>query len=381
MLNRPHTLLSTFARQNAAGQSAARRRTLAALCLSIALGFGGSLAAQAQDADRSLPSAAERQAEIVAAELAAERLAAELAERSPGDGVSAPFVRAELTAAAFELQAGDVQEIPFEWTVDEGASLLVTRADPRPDPNDPHACISLWLGDNEFPYQGEEPVVVDDSAIDAPLTMRAALDCGWMEDTRLRAVPLRFVARGADGSESGATVLQVSYHLDNPIVVTTRVAIDLSEEEVGRAVWHAAHPRRNPAHFVATLVLDDAALDADSCLQVGFVEPTGQRLVSRAVFELSEETPEASLEIEARRVSSCKQAQMVVPIRVAMVQDENGTLGLPHTLALEVDAGSKAGVGPRALVLWFVVGLLLLLGRRVWRHRKQSEAIEAAKHG
>lgn len=372
MLNRLFTLLPLAAPRTAA--------VFAALCVSVALASDGRLVAHAETPERSLPSASDRQSEIAAAEAAAEQLAAELAARPPGEGVDSPFVRAGISSTAFELQAGDVLEIPFEWAVDEGASLLVTRVDRRPEAHDPHACVSIWLGENEFPYQDEPPVAVDDTATDAPLTVRVARDCGWMEDARLRAVPLRFVARGADERESGATVLQVSYHLDNPVEVDARVEIDLSDDEVGRVIWRMTHARRNPAHFVATLVAEDAALDAGSCLRVGFVE-AGTPPVSRAVFELSEETPSALLEIEARRVSACKQDLVVVPLRVAMVQDESGALGPPQTLALEVTLGSRAGVGPRSLVLLFVAGLLLLLGRRVWRHRKQSEAVKEARGG
>lgn len=238
--------------------------------------------------------------------------------------------------------------------------VRIWRDDARWEASDPHACVYVRVGEDRVGHGRDNAVrVAADEDQQIALTIGAKADCGWLEDARVRAVPVLFESGG------DAVRVELPYQLQNDSAVPDdmRVEVRAGGASVQRS-WPVYKQSAEALTYRFTLEPERSSPAWPTCLNVRWANASDAS--SGHVLETTiggeYEVRDLTLHMEAAR--SCPAQRVHVPVRIrALSAPEGVEVDAMRVLTLEVLPARRRG-----LWLW-VVGVLGLCGIVAWRVR------------
>lgn len=290
-----------------------------------------------------------------------------------------------------------------------GSEVRVWRGDARWEAADPHACMEVEVNDVRLRHGAsrarkiELPVsarstapegdVPDASDVDGAkaqeelrITLIAQDDCGWLQDDRVRAIPIRFALEGE--GEVGARQIEPRYVLTNRSALPEDTGMFVRAGDAVRTLpWAITSESRHPQEFDVRIERERAAPSLPRCLEIALVDEDDEpedsdrdvRTFTRTSLttEIGGERAEAALKIYAHAHADCQPGTYSIPIRVKNlstkrvgVRDEIRALELtirPATFWVRWRWAVWIGVGTGALILL----VSAVVGMR--RNKKRAE--------
>lgn len=224
-----------------------------------------------------------------------------------------------------------------------GTEVRAWRGDKPWEAADPHACMQVTVNDVRL-LHGEErartvrlpssagaaPAVPDvdaDASEDTELRVRliANDDCGWLQDDRVRAIPILFALEGE--GEDDARQIAPQYVLTNRSTLPEDASLYVRAGGAMRTLrWPITRESKHPQRFEIRLEHERSVPAMPDCLEIALVDEDAdlatydaeaRRLKRREVItEIGGARAEVPLKIYAYAHPGCKSGQYTIPVRV-----------------------------------------------------------------
>lgn len=241
--------------------------------------------------------------------------------------------------------------------IDEGR---VWRDDTRWEASDPHACVYVRAGENHLGYGRDEAVrVAVDEGKQIALTIGAYADCGWLEDARVRAVPVLFESGG------DAVRVELSYKLQNDSAMPEDVHVEVraGETDVHRS-WTVRKQSAEALDYRFTLEPTRSSPAWPACLDVRWADASDASSGHVLETTIGGEHAVRALALRIDAARGCPAGRVQVPVRARALSAPGGVeVDALRVLTLEVLPARKRSLG------WVLAGVLGLCAIVAWRIR------------
>lgn len=253
----------------------------------------------------------------------------------------------------------------------ESVSVRLWRVDAPWDARDPHACVYVEVQDAVLPHDpAAAPSFTFAPNASVLLRVGARPDCGWLEDARVRSVPIAFESGGHTGRLSLPYVLRNESHMPEGVALTVQAG-----GGVTHGMLRGEKQSADALEYQFSLEIERSTPPLPSCVHVRWdaQDAVQDGRVLRRNIGGSSAWYEHAIRVTAE--SSCAPGTYQIPLRVASVMSQH--LQVPDEIRV-VDIE----VQPAQRVRFFWIGtvcILVLIAAAVFRFRRRTIARQRVK--
>lgn len=252
---------------------------------------------------------------------------------------------------------------------DAGQELRVWRADAVWDARDPHACVGVFNKGKPLSHTEDEAVVVtpnDDGEVE--FVVAAEADCGWLEDDRVRAIPLGYTVSGED--EEDARRVELPYVLKNASELPDEIALSVYAGGTrGQQLWTLRKQSAAPIAYRLTLETERSTTPLPDCLRIDWADNDAEAEGEPLTVHLGGEHREQTVRIVAHATRGCDAQQYTLPIRVERVETNDMRAPESTLRALHVEVKPSRSAGAWIAV---ILGLCVVIGTTVYMRKRTA---------
>lgn len=274
-------------------------------------------------------------------------------------------------ASALIAGRDDVREARRFAVDNAGDSVKLWRVDAPWDARDPHACVYVEVQDAVLPHdRAAAPLFTFAPNASVLLRVGARPDCGWLEDARVRSVPIAFESGGHTGRLSLPYVLRNESHMPESVALTVQAG-----GGVEHGMWRGEKQSADALEYQFSLEIERSTPPLPSCVHVRWdaQDAVHEGRVLRRNIGGDSTWYEHAIRVHAE--SSCAPGTYQIPLRVASVVSQH--LQVPdeiRVLNVEVQSAQRVrffGIG--------TVCILVLIAATVFRFWRRTIARQRVK--